>query len=161
MHIDLLNEAMLGHWESAVGVMQCELQFGSRLIYVQHPGNEPPRRRLAMAQQQVQATWNDIPQALAFAEQWCEPAIRQVWQLYRQGTLGCPPLEVYSIHFELDSPCPSYSISLNPDFDWDASVMVVDELGQEQRVPLAEYEPEAEFWLSVRRLGAGHFQHLA
>ena len=55
MQIDLLKESLLGHWETTAGVLQCELQFGSRLVYVQHPSNEPPQRRLATAQQGVQA----------------------------------------------------------------------------------------------------------
>ncbi|QZI68355.1 hypothetical protein K5F93_18230 [Pseudomonas protegens] len=159
MQIDLLNESLLGHWETSAGVMQCELQFGCRLIYVQHPTNELPQRRLAAAQQQVQAAWDDISLALAFAEQLCEPGIRKLWQWYAQGTLSLPPLEVYSIHFELDSPYPSYSLSLNPDFNWEASVRLEDELGQEHLQPLAQYEPRENFWLSVRRLGAGQFQN--
>ncbi|MCO7612777.1 hypothetical protein NJH83_21320 [Pseudomonas chlororaphis] len=158
MQIDLLNEAMLGHWETGTGVMQCELQFGGRLVYVQHPDNEPPQRRLAIAQQGVQAAWDDIPQALAFAEQLCEPGIRQVWQLYKQGSVSCPPLEVYSIHFEIDSPYPSYSISQTPQFDWNTRVIVEDELGDEHSIHLLQFEPQKNFWLSVRRLGAGQFQ---
>lgn len=158
MQIDLLKESLLGHWETTVGVLQCELQFGSRLVYVQHPSNEPPQRRLATAQQGVQAAWDDIPQALAFAERLCVPGMRKVWQLYAQGLLSCPPLEVYSIHFEINSPYPSYTISQNPDFDWETSLTVEDEQGQVHRLSLAEYEPGEDFWLSVRRLGAGQFQ---
>ncbi|MGR4042088.1 hypothetical protein [Pseudomonas sp. 910_21] len=158
MQIDLLKKSLLGHWETAAGVLQCELQFGSRLVYVQHPSNEPPQRRLAAAQQGVQAAWDDIPLALAFAERLCVPGMRKVWQLYARGLLSCPPLEVYSIHFEINSPYPSYTISQNPDFDWEASLMVEDELGQEHRLSLAEYEPVEDFWLSVQRLGAGQFQ---
>lgn len=161
MHIDLLNESLLGHWQTRAGVMQCELQFGSRLIYVQHPCNEAPQPRLATAQKQVQAAWDDIPQALAFAEQQCEPGIRKLWQLYQQRVLQCPPLEVYSIHFEIDSAHPSYSISQNPDFDWHQVVMVQDHLGLEYALELAQFEPRDDFWLSVRRLGAGQFQNHA
>ncbi|MDF2399042.1 hypothetical protein GWQ44_26150 [Pseudomonas sp. 3MA1] len=158
MQIDLLNESLLGHWETSAGVLQCELQFGSRLVYVQHPSNEPPQRRLTAAQQGVQAVWDDIPQALAFAERLCVPGMRKAWQLYAQGLLSCPPLEVYSIHFQINSPYPSYTISQNPDFDWGTSLTVEDEQGQVHRLSLAEYEPGEDFWLSVRRLGVGQFQ---
>ncbi|RBJ77890.1 hypothetical protein C3L29_029475 [Pseudomonas sp. MWU12-2534b] len=158
MQIDLLKESLLGHWETTAGVLQCELQFGSRLVYVQHPSNEPPQRRLTAAQQGVQAVWDDIPQALAFAERLCVPGMRKAWQLYAQGLLSCPPLEVYSIHFQINSPYPSYTISQNPDFDWETSLTVEDEQGQVHCLSLAEYEPGEDFWLSVRRLGVGQFQ---
>ncbi|WP_258041247.1 hypothetical protein [Pseudomonas syringae] len=42
MDINLLTESMLGHWHAPSGVWQCEFQFGSRLIYVQHHNDEPP-----------------------------------------------------------------------------------------------------------------------
>ncbi|ALI04869.1 hypothetical protein C1Y08_05430 [Pseudomonas sp. FW306-02-F02-AA] len=55
MDINLLTETMLGHWRTPSGVWQCEFQFGSRLIYVEHYDDEPPRARLAAAQRVVKA----------------------------------------------------------------------------------------------------------
>ncbi|UMZ14254.1 hypothetical protein I9018_11435 [Pseudomonas sp. MPFS] len=159
MQIDLLNTPLLGHWEVRPGVMQCEQQFGIRLIYVEHPSDELPQHRLAAVQQQVQAAWDDIPQALAFAEQLCDPNIRQLWQRYQQKQLLSPPLAVYSIHFEIDNPHPSYCISEDPDFDWNKTLTVEDEFGQDYRLELTELQPQKDFWLSVRRLGSGQFQN--
>lgn len=158
LQIDLISESLLGHWEVRPGVMQCEQQFGSRLIYVQHPSGEPPHRRLAAAQQQVQAVWDDVPGALDFAGHLCEPAIGALWRLYQHQRLLTAPLAVYSIHFDIDNPHPCYTISQNPDFDWRGTLTIENELAQPWTLDLAELEPENDFWLSIRRLGQGQFE---
>ena len=75
MAINLLTESMLGHWRAPSGVWLCEFQFGSRLIYVEHRNGESPDRRLAAAQRLVNAAWEDLPQALMFAEKQCEGCV--------------------------------------------------------------------------------------
>lgn len=142
MNIDLLSESMLGHWRVRTGVAQCEFQFGTRLIYVQHPECESPRIRLAMVQSLVQAAWDDLPAVVRFAERHCETHMAELMQLCRAYAPSGAPLFVFSIHLELDNPNPSYTLGKNPDFDWD--LICNDEV--------------EDFWLSVARLGFQQFE---
>ncbi|MDD1017136.1 hypothetical protein [Pseudomonas rubra] len=158
MDINLLNESMLGHWRVPSGVWQCEFQFGSQLIYVQHHNDEPPCARLAAAQCAVKAAWDDLPQALKFAEQRCKAQMPELIRLYETYMPWESPLFVYSIHFDLDKPYPSYAISKNPDFDWDHILIDVDELCQNHSVCMEQYEPKDDFWVYVRRVGFKQFE---
>ena len=158
MDINLLTESMLGHWCAPSGVWQCEFQFGNRLIYVQHHSDEPPYARLAVAQRAVKATWDDLPQALTFAEQHCKAQMPELMRLYETHMPWESPLFVYSIHFDLDKPYPSYTISKNPDFDWDRILIDEDELCQDQSVCMEQYEPKDDFWVYVRRVGFQQFE---
>ncbi|MGC5700795.1 hypothetical protein J4P02_11415 [Pseudomonas sp. NFXW11] len=158
MQIDLLNEGMLGHWQARAGVEQCEFQFGTRLIYVQHPQGQPETPWLTAAQQVVQATWDDMPTAMAFAVEQSKATMPELWKLYERLSWAPPLLLIYSIHFDLDSPYPSYCISENPDFDWDLQVQVEDQPGQDHFRSFAQYQPGDHYWLTVRRLGAGRFE---
>lgn len=158
MDINLLTESMLGHWRAPSGVWQCEFQFGNRLIYVEHHNGEPPCARLDAAQRVVSDMWDDLPQALRFAEQHCKVLMPELMRLYETHMLWESPLFVYSIHFELDKPYPSYAISKNPDFNWDRILIDEDELSQEYSVCMEQYEPRDDFWIYVRRLGFQQFE---
>ncbi len=158
MDINLLTESMLGHWEAGPGVWQCEYQFGRLLIYVEHRKGELPDERLLDAQRVVQAVWDDLPEALAFAVQHCKPRMPELWRLYDRDTQLCSPLSVFSIHFCLDDPHPSYVVSMNPDFDWDRLVIGEDDRGEACAISLAQYEPADSFWLNIQRLGFRSFR---
>lgn len=158
MDINLLTESMLGHWRAPSGVWQCEFQFGSRLIYVQHHNDEPPCARLAAAQRAIKAAWDDLPQALKFAEQHCKAQMPELMRLYETHMPWESPLFAYSIHFDLDKPYPSYAISKNPDFDWDRILIDEDELCQDHSVCMEQYEPRDDFWVCVRRVGFQQFE---
>ncbi|UZE21766.1 hypothetical protein LOY67_17110 [Pseudomonas sp. B21-056] len=158
MDINLLTESMLGHWRMPSGVWQCEFQFGNRLIYVQHRNDEPPYLRLAAAQRVAKAVWDDSLQALRFAEQHCKTQMPELMQLYETHMPWESPLFVYSIHFDLDQPFPSYAISKNPDFDWDRMLIDEDKLCQERSVCMKHYEPGDEFWVYVRRVSFQQFE---
>ncbi|QXI26149.1 hypothetical protein HU752_019535 [Pseudomonas vanderleydeniana] len=158
MDINLMTESMLGHWPASSGVWQCEFQFGSRLIYVQHRDNESPHVRIAAAQRVVQAVWDDLPQAVKFAEEHCKAQMPELMRLYETHMPWESPLLVYSIHFDLDKPYPSYTISRNHDFDWDRTLIDVDELGQEHSVCMEQYEPGDDFWIHVTRVGFQQFE---
>ncbi|NWA24442.1 hypothetical protein HX866_06035 [Pseudomonas gingeri] len=158
MDINLLSESMLGHWSISAGVQQCEFQFGRLLIYVQHPHNEPPATRLAAAQREVQAAWDDLPHAIAFAEKHCKTQMPELMRLYETHMPGKSPLLVYSIHFNMGSPYPSYYIARNHDFDWGRVLVDEDEQGLERDVCVAQFEPEDNFWVSVKRVGFQQFE---
>ena len=158
MDINLLTESMLGHWRAPSGVRQCEFQFGSRLIYVQHHDNESPHVRIAAAQLVVKAVWDDLPQALKFAEQHCKAQMPELMWLYETHMPWASPLFVHSIHFDLDKPYPSYAISKNPDFDWGRILIYEDELCQEHSVCIEQYEPRDDFWIYVTRVGFQQFE---
>lgn len=157
MTINLLSESMLGHWRAPSGVWLCEFQFGSRLVYVEHRNGELPDARLVAAQCLVNAVWEDLRQALTFAEKHCKASMAELIQLYEARMTGESPLRVYSIQFELDSPYPSYAISKNPDFDWDQTLTFADDLCQHHRVCLESYEPDHDFFMYVRRVGFQQF----
>ncbi|OPA85750.1 hypothetical protein BFW87_26860 [Pseudomonas fluorescens] len=153
MQIDLLNEPMLGHWQLPSGIWQCEFQFGSRLIYVQHRNGETPHARLVAVQSVVQAAWDDLPGVLKFAGQRCKVPMADVVALFERHGLAQSPLLVYSIHFELDKACPIYTLSTDPAFDWSVTFQ-----GQEGDVCLAQCEPGEDDWFCVRRVGAQRFE---
>ena len=158
MDINLFTESMLGHWETRSGIWQCEYQFGQLLIYVEHRKGELPHERLVAAQRIVQAVWDDLPEALAFAEQRCKTRVPDFWRLYERNAQQGSPLCVFSIRFCLDGPHPSYGVSKSPEFDWDRLMIEVDERGQEHTISLAQYEPADSFWLNIQRLGARNFR---
>jgi hypothetical protein len=158
MAINLLTESMLGHWRAPSGVWLCEFQFGSRLIYVEHRNGESPDRRLAAAQRLVNAAWEDLPQALMFAEKQCKAQMAELIRLCQAHMTGESPLHVYSIQFGLDNLNPSYAISKNPDFDWDQTLIFEDDLCQQHCVSLESYEPDHDFFIYVRRVGFQQFE---
>ncbi|MDY0935148.1 hypothetical protein [Pseudomonas viridiflava] len=158
MDINLLTEPMLGHWQTPSGIWQCEFQFGSRLIYVQHHNDEPPSVRLVATQLAVKAAWDDLPQALKFAEQHCKAQMPELMRLYETHMPQESPLFVYSIHLDLDKPYPGYAISKNPDFDWDRILTDEDEWCQAHSVCMGQYEPRDDFWIDVRRVGFQQFE---
>ncbi|KPG96561.1 hypothetical protein [Pseudomonas sp. RIT-PI-r] len=158
MGINLLTESMLGHWRAPSGNWQCEFQFGTRLIYVEHHNDEPPRARLVAAQRMVNAAWDDLPQVLKFAEQHCKAKMPELMRLYETRMPWESPLFVYSLHFDIDKPYPSYAISKNPDFDWDCILIDEDEWCQEHSVRMEQYDPGDDYWVYVRRVGYQQFE---
>ncbi|OAE10708.1 hypothetical protein AZH11_25185 [Pseudomonas simiae] len=135
---------MLGHWRVRPGVAQCEFQFGTRLIYVEHRESESPRVRLAAVQDLVQAAWDDLPAALWFSESHCETNMAEWMQLCQAQAQASSEsaLFVFSIHIELDNPHPSYTIGKNPNFDWH----------------LVHGGEGEDFWLPISRLGFEQFE---
>ncbi|WPO49042.1 hypothetical protein [Pseudomonas sp. S1Bt23] len=158
MDINLLNESMIGHWRIPSGVWQCEFQFGSRLIYVQHDDDELPHARLIEAQHVVNAAWTDLPQALKFAEQHCKTQMPELMRLYETHMPWESPLYVYSIHFDLDSPYPGYTISKNLDFDWGRTLVDEDDLCMSHNVCMKLHEPGDDFWIYIKRVGFQQFE---
>lgn len=73
-----------------------------QLIYVQHHNDEPSYARLAAAQRAVKASWDDLPQALTFAEQHCKAQMPELRRLYETHMPWKSPLFVYSIDFGTD-----------------------------------------------------------
>lgn len=157
MHIELTPLHMIGHWEASPVVSQCEFQFGTRLIYVQHPSGEPPETYLRAAQSLVQAAWDDIENAIAFARQSIRPRNPKLWQLLDADSVLGSPLEVFSILIALGSN-PSYTLSWNPDFNWQQVVYGDFDTWKGSPIPLQRHKADTDLWLSVTRVGPGHFE---
>ncbi|WP_193452348.1 hypothetical protein [Pseudomonas nitroreducens] len=158
MHIELLTAQMIGHWESSPGVHQCEFQFGSRLIYVEHPSSEPPEPSLQVALPLARAAWNDIDAVVAFAQLTLRPGDPELWRLLESATRMGSPLDVFSIHISEGGGLVSYTLSWNPDFDW--RQMLYDEFDtwKESPISLQRFEPEKDLWLGIRRHSDGRFE---
>lgn len=158
MHIELTPLHRIGHWEASPGVSQCEFQFGTRLIYVQHPSGEPPETSLRAAQSLIQAAWDDIENAIAFARQSIRPSNPELWQLLDADSVLGSPLEVFSIHIALGSNTPFYTLSWNPDFNWQQVLYDDFDTWKETPIPLQRHQPETDLWLNVTRVGPGRFE---
>ncbi|MBD9516613.1 hypothetical protein [Pseudomonas sp. PDM22] len=158
MHIELLPLQMIGHWEPSPGVSQCEFQFGQRLIYIEHPSSRALEPFLRAAQPLAQAAWNDIEAVIAFAQRTLRPGEPELWQLLEAATFMGSPLEVFSIHIDAVSGTVAYTLSWNPDFDWQQQVYDELDTWKDSPISLQRFEPESDLWLSIRRICAGDFE---
>lgn len=158
MDIKLLTNSMLGHWESHSDISQCEFQFDACLIYVQHLSHEKPVVRLNALQKQAQCAWDEIPQALKFAEQRLKKHAPELMRLCEAHAALKAPLTVYAISFEIDKPYPSYDIGKNHDFDWDDALIKEDVFLREAGAFKAQYEKWDDFQVCVSRTGFQQFE---
>lgn len=97
--IDLRSKSPLGEWDVSADISQCEYQFGQRLIYVQHPKGDSPRRYVEAAQCWVRDAWLDIDAAVKFAEARSKPLFPEFWEFHKRSGHPGALLDVYSIHF--------------------------------------------------------------
>lgn len=158
MVIDLGRERMLGHWDISDSVSQCEFQFGQRLIYVQHPKNEPPQSYVAAAQNIVADVWEDIDNAVSFAENLSRTLLPDFWRAHDESNKAGVRFDVYSIHFNLNDPHPVYTIAKNHDFEFEYVSYAEDDLWKENPIRKALPEPPENLWISVRRLAGNFFE---
>lgn len=158
MVIDLGGEKMLGHWDVSGSVSQCEFQVGRRLIYVQHPKSEPPQNYLASAQKIVAEVWDDIDNAVSFAEKLSRTLIPDFWSAHDESNKAGVRFDVYSIHFNLNDRHPVYTISKSHDFKFEYISYAEDDLWEENPIRKALPEPPENLWVSVRRLGGNCFE---
>ncbi|MCS3802838.1 hypothetical protein HNO92_000488 [Chromobacterium alkanivorans] len=161
MTIDLSSEPMLGHWDVSPCVAQCEYQFGQRLVYVQHPKGISHPPYIAKAQETIVETWEDIPNAVHFAENISRSLIPGFWEAHDASLISGPRFDVYSIHYELDNPHPSYVVGVSHDFEFSYVTYTDDDLWKENPITMELPEPPDNFFLSVRRLGAKQFKNAA
>lgn len=160
MLIDLISERMLGHWDVSHSVSQCEFQFGGRLVYVQHPKNESPQPYIFKAQQMVTAAWNDIENAVHFAEQRSRHLEPEFWKVHDESQKPGLRFNVYSIHFDITDPYPTYVVGKNHDFDFQFITYAEEDLWRECPITTELPEPYDNCWLIIRRLGHNHFESL-
>lgn len=158
MLINLLTKSMLGHWDVSTSVSQCEYQFGQRLVYVQHPKSEPHGPYVTKAQETIVSVWNDIENAIHFAEQHSRQLLPDFWAAHDASDKPGVRFDVYSIHYDLDDQWPTYTIGRNHDFDFEYVSFAEDDLWKESPVTKALPEPPDHFWISLRHLGANHFE---
>jgi hypothetical protein len=157
MTINLINEKMLGHWDVSPTLSQCEFQFGHRLIYVQHPKGVSPQKYITKAQQSIVDVWNDIMNAISFAEEISRTQIPDFWKVHDAINKLGKLLDVYSIHFNLDESSAIYAIGKNHEFDFEYITYAEDDFFMEK--PLKNILPEFpdNMMLSIRRLGNCNF----
>jgi hypothetical protein len=159
MYIDIVTKSMLGHWDISLAVSQCEYQFGRRLVYVQHPKAKSHALYTAKAQKVLVEVWNDIENAVRFAEQHSRSVIPAFWKVHDESQKPGLRFDVYSIHFDLTAPHPLYVISTNHDFEF--SYIRYDEFDLWQEEPIVEQlpEPPQNLWLKIWRTGESKFEN--
>lgn len=159
MVIDLISSPMLGYWDVSPAISQCEYQFGRRLVYVQHPKGESPAAYIAKAQETVVQAWNDIENVVRFAEQLSRQLIPEFWKAHDESEKPGARFDVYSIHYDLDDPCPTYMVGKNHDFNFEYVTYAEEDLWKENPIKVDLPEPQDNFFISIRRLGAHAFEN--
>lgn len=159
MVIDLISEPMLGHWDVSPSISQCEYQLGQRLIYVQHPKDQSPSPYIAKAQKTIAVAWNDIENAVRFAEQLSRHLIPYFWRVHDQSNKPGKRFDIYSIHYGLNAPYPTYVVGKNQDFDFEYITYAEEDLWKENPIITELPEPPDNFWLIIKRIGANHFEN--
>lgn len=159
MVIDIISESMLGHWDVSSSVSQCEYQFGQRLVYVQHPKGESHSPYITKAQETVTVAWNDIENAVRFAEQLSRHLIPDFWRVHDKSGKPGARFDVYSIHYELDAPYPTYVIGMNHDFEFECIAYAEEDLWKENPIATELPEPPDNFLVLIKRIGANHFEN--
>jgi len=158
MNIDLFSESMLGHWDVSPSISQCEYQFGQRLVYVQHPKGKSQAAYIANAQETITAAWNDIGNAVRFAEKFSRRLIPAFWKSHDESEKPGARFDVYSIHYNLGNPHPVYTIGINHDFDFHYLAYAEADLWKESPTRIELPEPPDGFLISLKRLGQDHFE---
>lgn len=159
MVIDLISEQMLGHWDVSPSVSQCEYQFGQRLVYVQHPKGESHTPYIAKAQETIAVAWNDIENAVRFAEQLSRHLIPDFWRAHDASDKLGARFDVYSIHYDLNAPYLTYVIGKNHDFDFECIAYAEEDQWKENPISAELPEPPDNFWVLIKRIGANHFEN--
>ena len=159
MVIDLMSEGMLGHWDVSPSISQSEYQFERRLVYVQHPKGESPALYIAKAQETVEAAWSDIENVVHFAEKLSRHLIPDFWIMHDESHKPGARFDVYSIHYDLDAPYPTYVVGKNHDFDFEYIDYAEDDLWKESPISTELPEPPDNFWLLIKRTGANCFEY--
>lgn len=156
--IDLISEPMLGHWDVSPFVSQCEYQIEQRLVFVQHPKGVSHLPYIAKTQKTIAETWEDIQNAVRFAEQLSRRLIPDFWKAHDESHKASARFDVYSIHYDIDDPCPTYTVGKSHDFDFENVTYAEDDLWRENPITTELPEPPDNFLVSIRRLGANHFE---
>ena len=159
MTINLSPTEMYGHWTHCEPKV-CEFQHGTTMIYVCYGGGERSMAaRLAAAQATIEMAFKETKNALEFARHISENLNSGFWQNANRIPLKQSPLIVLAIRYPIDSDLPIYEISWNPIFESETGVALSEDWVEEQvRV---ERLPENNDVIYVRRLGAGHYVHVA
>lgn len=154
VRVDLNSAPMIGHWDVSPEISQCEFQIGSKLVYVEHLKSESELAYVAKAGETLTETWDDIANAVAFAEALSRPMLPEFWTAHDEsGKLG-PRLNVFDVRYRLDEPVPIYTVGQNPRFEYEYIKYAADDYYEE--VPISAELPAVpdQFFLHVRRLGA-------
>lgn len=81
--MSLSPEKAIGNYPIATpGMSQYEYQIGSTLIFVQYPTANSVTPYLDRAQNMIQAVWDDIPNAILYAEQVFKSGRPDGWEIY-------------------------------------------------------------------------------
>ncbi|QEI08248.1 hypothetical protein FXN63_22210 [Pigmentiphaga aceris] len=118
MIIDFQIAPMIGHWDVDASTSQCEFQFGTQLIYVQHPKGSDPRPYLQAAQAPAQLAWDDSKNAIAHAERWFRAKHPDFWRCWDNAVNPKHPLIFYAISFYINDPRPHFDIACDPTYEF-------------------------------------------
>lgn len=157
MHIDLLKSSPIGEWDIDGFTSQLEYQFGAKPIYVQYSKGTDLALVLQKAQAYVQQVWDDMPNAIDFAELRFRAKHPEFWTVWDQATDPAHPLIVFSIHFDVGEARPRYRIAREPGYQFECVIHDKNDLWQQdsERAELP-YFPDTDAVL-VRRLGLHQF----
>ena len=157
MLINLLAAQPLGQWDINEHTSQLEFQFGGWLIYVQHPKGTSSSPALQAAQLQIQQVWDDMPNAIVFAEAWFRTKHPEFWNAWDKAKEPKYPLIAYSIAFCIGEDYPCYYIARDPCYEFEYFIPDEFDLWQQDSVRIElPYFPESDAVL-IRRIGSHQF----
>jgi hypothetical protein len=155
---NLMTGPLIGHWDVSPSVSQCEYQFGRRLLYVQYPKGQQREPYIARAQETVVEAWDDIGNAIGFAEQFSRGSIPGFWKAHDESHIPGLRFDVYSIHYNVDHPHPIYTVGKNHDFCYEHVIYAEWDFWKEEPITIKLPEPPDRLYLKIRRLGKNRFE---
>lgn len=119
--LNLLNEKPLNRYENDEFLID-EFQIGTTLIFVEYPKNKPIDEFIQKAQCQLKEVWQDMDNAVLFAEKLLKNQYPDSFKEYDDSQCVDRVLAVYSIRFNTDAVI--YDIGEN--YDWDTEWQMPD-----------------------------------
>lgn len=160
--MSLSPEKAIGNYPIATpGMSQYEYQIGSTLIFVQYPTANSVTPYLDRAQNMIQAVWDDIPNAILYAEQVFKSGRPDGWEIYYKKKY--PETEyrtghwliVIGITFSADQNNPVYYISTDPSAH--QNLVVFDTEDYEKDYP-KEFSLNDSPCMNIQRLSKNSFE---
>jgi hypothetical protein len=148
---------MYGHWTHRDPVI-CEFQHGATMIYISYNEKNPMENRLAVAQKTIDAVFEEMDHALAFAAKISAERHPEFWRNASRITLKQKPLIAFSIRYLLNSDFPVYEISWNPLFQPESGEAYSEDWIEE---PVYVELPDDNDFIELQRIGSCQYQHMA
>lgn len=84
--------------------------------------------------------------------------IPEFWKAHDESNKPGARFDVFSIHYDVDDPYPTYMVGKDHDFDFEYISYAEEDLWKENPIKVGLPEPPDDFFISIRRLGANHFE---